>query len=205
MDLSTFKDYIKKHPITFILLLLNTMMLFIVIFTGGFTNFNLVRWGAIFPPLIIDNQEFNRLIAAMFLHGSIPHYLFNSVALYYLGGHMERLIGPRWYVVLYMGSGLLSSLLVTYLGDLNAVTIGASGAIFGIMGGLFMLTIKQKKWFHPRTIRSIQQLMVMNLVITFLVPNISILGHLGGLMMGLAILFFFTPKYPYFYVQQMKQ
>lgn len=205
MDLSIVKDYITKHPITFILLLLNTVMVFVVIFTGGFTTLNLVRWGALFPPLIRDNQEYFRLIAAMFLHGSITHYLFNSFALYYLGGHMERLIGPKWYLILYMGSGLLSSLFVAFLGNIGDVTIGASGAIFGIMGGLFMLTIKQKKWFHPRTIKSIQQLMIMNLVITFLVPNISILGHLGGLIMGMAILYFFTPKYPYFYMQKMKQ
>lgn len=205
MDLTAIKDYIDKHPVTFTLLLLNTVMVLIIMFTGGFTTLNLVNWGAIFPPLIRNNQEFYRLIAAMFLHGSITHFLFNSFALYYLGGHMERLIGPKWYLILYMGSGLLSSLFVTYLGNIGDVTIGASGAIFGIMGGLFMLTIKQKKWFHPRTIKSIQQLMIINLVITFLVPNISILGHLGGLIMGMAILYFFTPKYPYFYVQKMKQ
>lgn len=205
MDSTAIKDYINKHPVTFILLVLNTVMVFIVIFTGGFSTINLVQWGAIFPPFVRDNGELYRLIAAMFLHGSITHFLFNSFALYYLGGHMERLIGPKWYAILYMGSGLLSSTFVAYLGDVNDVTIGASGAIFGIMGGLFMLTIKQKSWFYPRTIKSIQQLMIINLAITFLVPNISILGHLGGLIMGMALLYLFTPSYPYFYVQKMKQ
>lgn len=190
--------YIKKHPVNAIIITLNLLFFIIALFTGGFDIENLVRIGAIFPPFILDDGEYFRLITGMFLHANVFHFLMNMYVLYYLGGHMEQLIGPRKYLLLYMFSGIVSSLVITYFGDPRTVTVGASGAIFGIMGGLFMLTILRKNWFHPRTIRSIQNLMALNLILTFVVANISIFGHLGGLIAGILLFFVITPEHPYY-------
>jgi rhomboid protease GluP len=190
--------YIKKHPINAFLILLNFLFFVVTLLTGGFDIENIVRLGAIFPPFILDENEYFRLITGMFLHANVFHFLMNMYVLYYLGGHMEQLIGPRKFLLLYFFSGIVSSLVITYFGDPQTVTVGASGAIFGIMGGLFMLTILRKNWFDPRTIRSIQNLMVLNLILTFVIANISIFGHLGGLVAGILLFFIITPEHPYF-------
>ncbi|MBE0701401.1 MAG: rhomboid family intramembrane serine protease, partial [Acholeplasmataceae bacterium] len=163
-----------------------------------FDVFTLVKYGAIFPPLVIEFNEYYRLVTAMFLHGSLIHFLSNSFVLYFLGSHLERLIGPMKFTILYFVSGIGSSVFVIFLGSENAVTIGASGAIFGIMGSLLILTFMRKKWFTQGSIRSLRQLMVINLVLTFAIPNISIPGHLGGLIFGSGLIFLLTPQKPYF-------
>lgn len=193
-----FKEYYKNHPVTSIIIIINLVMGFLVMFSGGFSIPNLISWGAIVPPLITEQGEYYRIVAAMALHGSILHLLMNSYVLFYIGGHLEKLLGPKKYLLVYLVSGIISSLFVVYFGEPNVVTIGASGAIFGVMGGLFMLTIKKASWFHPQTIRSIRNLMVINLIFTFVIPNISVLGHLGGLIAGVLLFFVITPDEPYF-------
>ena len=138
----------------------------------------------------------------MFLHGSIIHFLMNSIALYYLGGQMESILGPKKYILLYFVSGIGSSILVVLLGAETQVTVGASGAIFGILGGMLILTYTRSRWFNERAIRSIRQMVLINLVITFLIPNISVAGHIGGLATGIILFYFITPSIPYVFEKQ---
>lgn len=193
------KNYINHKPINSLLILINTIFFVVTLFTGGFNLENLIDLGALVPPLVTKNNEYYRIITAMFLHANIFHFLMNMYVLYYLGGHMEQLIGPRKYLLAYMASGIVSSLAVTYLGRDNVVTVGASGAIFGIMGGLLLLTFVRKEWFRFETIRSIRNLMGLNLVLTFVIADISILGHLGGLVAGLLLFYFIAPERPYYF------
>jgi rhomboid protease GluP len=171
-------------------------MLIVTYLFGGFTTAVLLKLGAIFPPYIIDNQEYHRLILAMFLHGSIIHFLMNNFVLYQLGAYLERLIGSINYLILYMVSGLISSIVITYFGEVMSITIGASGAIYGVMAGLLMLTFIRTHWFSDHQIRNIRQLMILNVIFTFIVPNISIFGHLGGLVAGLLLILLLSPKRP---------
>jgi len=173
-------------------------MTIIVLIDQNFSIETLVKYGALNPILVTQFNEYYRLITVMFLHGSILHFAMNSIALYYLGGQMESILGPKKYALLYFVSGLGSSLLVVFLGAANQVTVGASGAIFGIMGGMLMLTFTRSKWFNANAIRSIRQMVVINLGITFLIPNISVAGHLGGLLTGIILFYFITPEIPYF-------
>ncbi len=199
MQNNTFlKNYISTRPINSLLIFLNTVFLLVVLFTGGFDIENLINLGAIYPPLIIEKNEFYRLFTGIFLHGNIIHFMMNMYVLFYLGGHMEQLIGPRKYLFVYLLSGIASSFAVVYLGKPNTVTVGASGAIFGIMGGLLLLTFLRRSWFSERAIISIRNLMLLNLVITFLVAGISIFGHLGGLVMGILCFFVIAPKHPFY-------
>lgn len=191
------QEFYTYHPFTFIILVLNTIMVFFVMFDGGFNVDNLRAWGAIDPVLVKEGQYY-RLLTATALHGSILHYFFNSYVFFYLGSNMEKMVGPLKLGFVYIFSGLLSSLAVVYLGSENVVTIGASGAIFGIMGGILMLSFKKKSWFNPRGIQSIRTLVVINLIFTFTIPGISVLGHLGGLLAGIILFLFMTPQKPYY-------
>jgi len=194
-----FKEYYKFHPVTTVILAINLVMAIILIVTGGFDTENLVKLGALVPILVTEEGEYYRIITAMFLHGGFLHLLSNSFVLYYIGAYMERLVGPKKYLLIYMISGIISSLFVLFLASDLSVTIGASGAIFGVMGGLLVLTFLRKEWFSDHTIRTIRQLIIINVVITFLVPNISIPGHMGGLIAGILLCYLMAPKSPYYY------
>lgn len=194
-----FKEYYKFHPVTTIILVINLVMAVLLIVTGGFDTDNLVRFGALKPILVFERNEYYRIVIAMFLHGGFIHLLSNSFVLYYIGAYMERLVGPKKYLLIYMISGIISSLFVLFFAEELSVTIGASGAIFGVMGGLLALTFLRKEWFSDHATRTIRQLIIINVVITFLLPTISIPGHMGGLIAGILLGYLIAPKSPYYY------
>jgi rhomboid protease GluP len=185
--------------VTFYLILINTLAFVVTVATGGFDVQNLVRLGALAPALVFQDGEFWRILTSMFLHGSVMHFLMNMVALYYLGTPSERGMGSFRYVLLYLLSGFGSGAAVILLGDPYTATVGASGALYGLMGALLLTTFKKWKWFTPASARSIRSMIVLNFVITFLFPAISIPGHLGGFLVGVVSAFFLLPKVPRFF------
>jgi rhomboid protease GluP len=191
-----FKIYYKKYPITTIILIINTIMVFVTMFVGGFNNPTLTKLGALVPSRVIEDGEYYRLFTKMFLHGGIIHFLANSIFLFYLGSFFERLMGRWKYILIYLLSGLGAGLLITWLGEENGVTIGASGALFGVLGSLLVLTYIKKEWFHPAFISSIRSITIINIIFTFVIPNISVYGHLGGFITGALIIYFITPDKP---------
>ena len=188
--------YWKFHPVTSTLLLINFMLVLVLIFNGGFSSINLVAFGAIYPPFVLEDNQWYRLVTAMFLHGNIIHFLMNSLFLFYLGSHLERLIGQLRYGFLYAVAGIISSIFVVYFGPYNAITIGSSGSLFGIVGALLLLTFLKRSWFAPQEIKSIRQLVIINLILTFAIREISTPGHLGGLLTGLTLFYFLIPEEP---------
>jgi rhomboid protease GluP len=191
-------QYFKFHPGTATLLTINFVMLFLLVFTDGFSTENLITFGGIVPRLVLEDNEYYRIITAMFLHGGTIHFLSNSLVLFFIGGYLERMIGLKRYIAIYMLSGIASSIFVVIFGESNTVTIGASGAIFGVMGALFLLTIKKQIWFTQETIKSVRNLMLINLIFTFIIPFISVPGHIGGLIFGIVLMNFIIPDLPYY-------
>jgi membrane associated rhomboid family serine protease len=136
---------------------------------------------ALFGPAVHDGQYY-RLITSAFIHFGIIHLAFNMYALYLIGGALERYVGSFRFGVIYLLSalaGAFGALLVTP----NAITAGASGAIFGLMGALLVL---ERQRGVALLGGSIGGLLVINLIFTFGVSGISIGGHLGGLAGGVA-------------------
>jgi membrane associated rhomboid family serine protease len=128
----------------------------------------------------VSNGDWWRLGSAMFLHASILHIAFNMWGLWILGPILETRYGPLRYLALYVVSGICGSAGALIMTDANQVTVGASGAIFGLMAALFVVERR-----HNLPIASgIGVVLVLNLVITFSIPGISIGGHLGGLVGG---------------------
>lgn len=195
--MQSFTTYVKNNIITSILLVINLTMVIIMLKNGGFEE-NLIKYGGLVPFLVTERQEYYRLVMSMFLHANLLHFLSNAIVLFFLGSNLERILGPFRYVVLYFFSGIVSSLTVLLFSNPLSVTIGASGAIFGVMGALLILSFTKPRWFSEQGIKSIRQLMVLNLVFTFIVNQISVEGHLGGLVGGSLIIYFLTPKIPYY-------
>jgi membrane associated rhomboid family serine protease len=130
--------------------------------------------------VFVANGDWWRIITAGFLHAGLMHLGFNMLALWVLGGQLEPVLGRLEFAVVYFTSLLAGSFGVLLLSP-NALTVGASGAVFGLMGATVALSSSRgiSIWNS-----GIGGLLMINLFITFLVPGISIGGHLGGLAGG---------------------
>jgi membrane associated rhomboid family serine protease len=128
----------------------------------------------------VGEGEWWRLITAAFLHGGIIHLGFNMLMLFWIGAPIEEAIGRARFLILYLVSGLSGSAGALLLTDPNDITVGASGAIFGLLGAALVFE-RQRTFVLGGSALSI---IVLNLVLTFAVPNISIGGHIGGLVGG---------------------
>ena len=150
----------------------------------GQTSGSLFEKGALFVsspfyPGGLADCEWYRLITAAFLHGNLLHLGFNMFVLWYVGAPVEQAIGRGRFLALYIVSGLAGSAGAIIL-DPHAVTVGASGAIFGILGAALVLEAQRNYVLGGQA----AGLIVVNLVLTFAIPNISIGGHVGGLLGG---------------------
>jgi membrane associated rhomboid family serine protease len=134
-----------------------------------------------FPGQGLAYGDWWRLGTVMFLHASLLHIAFNMFALYWLGSVVEEAIGSLRFLLIYVVSGLAGSVGALLL-DPNQVTVGASGAIWGVMGALLVLEYLTTGSFAGQA----AGLILINLVITFTIPNISVGGHIGGLVGGIA-------------------
>ncbi|MGH3132043.1 MAG: rhomboid family intramembrane serine protease, partial [Gaiellaceae bacterium] len=127
----------------------------------------------------LSQGEWWRLLSSAFLHGSIIHLGMNMLALWWFGAAVEAALGRGRFLLLYFVSGLSGSAGALLLSP-DAVTVGASGAIFGILGAALVL---ERQGIYVLG-GSALGVIVLNLAFTFFVPNISIGGHLGGLAGG---------------------
>jgi membrane associated rhomboid family serine protease len=135
--------------------------------------------GVTYGPLVASG-EWWRIVTGGFLHAGILHLGMNMFLLWLLSKELEPAIGHLRFGLLYVAS-LLGGALGVLLVSPNSATLGASGAIFGLMGALVVLQLraKQNPWNS-----GLGGLIVLNLIITFAVPGISIGGHIGGLVAG---------------------
>ena len=144
-------------------------------------NARIVGDGALFGPAVADG-EWWRLVTAGFLHSSPIHIGFNMYLLWFLGGALERYAGTGRFLVVYFTAilwGSVGALVVTP----DALTVGASGGVFGLMAAVYLL---ERQRGIALLGSSVGMLLVLNLVITFALPNVSIGGHIGGIIGGAA-------------------
>ncbi len=136
---------------------------------------------ALYGPAV-DQGDYWRLITSGFLHSGLLHIGFNMYILYWLGTMIEPALGHARFIALYLCSLLAGSLGALLLSP-DKVTVGASGAVFGLMGAAFVM--QRARGIDPMQ-SGIGPVILFNLVLSFVIPNISIGGHLGGLIGGAA-------------------
>ena len=195
---SSLKKFAQYTPVTFGLIVAVTIMFLLTVVTGGFTWQNLLRLGALDTRLVYHQNEYWRLFTVMFLHADLMHYLFNTFfGLFLISSALERLIGSKKFALIYFLSGLGASaviFLVSVITGQPSFGVGASGAIYGVLGALLFLTAYKSQWFHPKDISSIRGLIFINIIFTFLVPNISVSAHIGGLISGFLLTAIINPE-----------
>ncbi len=173
----------SAFPATMALIAINVIVYLIEVAGGGgglgISSQRVYDVGGFFGPSVAEGDWW-RLITSGFVHVSVTHILFNMVLLFFLGRLLEPALGTPRFVALYFASLLAGSLGVMVL-DPNTLSAGASGAIFGLAGAAFVIA-------RGRGIDALAAelgfLIVINLVITFSLSNISVGAHLGGLIGG---------------------
>lgn len=173
----------KKPIITYSLVIINILMYIIPILFGTYNT--LLDKYSIYGPAVRAGQYY-RLITGTFIHANIFHLFFNCYALAILGSQLESFLGKPKYLIVYLFSALIGSLFsVTFAG--NYYSIGASGAIFGLMGSLVYFGYHYRVYLGNVVKSQIIPLILMNLGIGFLVPGIDNSAHIGGLLGGALI------------------
>jgi rhomboid protease GluP len=163
----------------------------------GFSGRTLLDLGALRPSLVKTGQWW-RLISVMFLHASIIHILFNGFALYQIGRELEKFYGSARLLLIYFLTGLSGALASMFFGPINEVAVGASGAIFGLFGALAAFYGRNRQQLGRAGMRQFQSVIVLiliNLAISATIPNIDNSAHIGGVLGGLVLGYFFSPNY----------
>ena len=177
----------KKPIVTYSLIAIN-----IIIFLLANSNINVVYDLFLYKNL---GNEFYRLITCAFTHYELFHLLFNMYALYVVGSQIESFFGKTKYIIIYLGSALIGSLLsLTFMAD-NGASLGASGAIFGLFGSLLYFGYHYRLYLGNVLRSQIIPLIVFNLLLGFMNTSIDNAAHIGGLIGGILISMIVGVKY----------
>ncbi len=167
----------------------------------------MLEHGAMYVPYVLDGEVY-RLLTSIFMHFGISHLVNNMLVLFILGGYLEPELGRIKYLLLYFGSGCGANLvsigygvmLETYLGiPMNTVSAGASGAIFGVSGGLLYVILVNKGRLENFDTRRIVTMILMSLYLGFQSVETDNLAHVAGVVIGflLGIFLYWKPRQPY--------
>lgn len=174
----------KKNIITYALIAINVLVFalsFLGRMTGKFDLFTLLALN----KAHVQNGEIYRLVTSMFMHENIFHIAMNMYALYIIGSQVESYLGKWKYTLVYIFSGITGALLSCIINDASTWALGASGAIFGLMGALIYFGIHYRLYLDDALKTQIIPLVILNLAIGFMIPGIDNSAHIGGLVGGL--------------------
>ena len=186
----------KKYPVTSSLLLLTTGVFLSMLLLRGF-DYESVQTvydfgGVLGAEIQVDPSQSWRLLAAMFVHVGLQHFVLNMVTLYFLGRIAEDLFGSKAFLALYLLSGLMGNLFVLVFSP-EVVAAGASTALSGLFATIVSLRFIARSPYIRYLSQRYTALILINILFSFM-PGISLAGHLGGLVGG-GILAFVFPVY----------
>lgn len=170
----------KVPYVTYALIAINVLVFFCQMFVSSVTS-----TFAVWNIGVIKFHEFYRLFTGMFLHANILHLGFNMYALYVIGKQLEGFLGRAKYIAVYLISGMVGNLLSVALNNGNFLGVGASGAIFGLLGALLYFGYHYRVYLGGVIQSQIIPLIVINLFIGFMFTGIDNFAHIGGLVAGI--------------------
>jgi len=188
-------NYFKptKTPITYIIVAINIIVFIVLEIMGDTTNGIFMLYnGAMNPDYILDNGEWYRLFTSTFMHFGIEHLANNMLLLFLLGQIFEEAVGPTRFLGIYLGAGLTGSFLSFFymcLMGQNDIVAGASGAIFGIIGGMIVVILVNRGKYQGISTRRMLFMAVLTLYFGFATSGTDNVGHVGGLVAGIILTF----------------
>ena len=200
-----------KEIMTITLIGIN-ILVFIVLTMIGRTEdgYFMLQHGAMYEPMILENQEYYRFFTCMFLHFGIQHLLNNMVMLGALGWQLEPVIGKVKYLLIYFISGLGGSGLSfawNVMHEEQSVSAGASGAIFGLMGALLYVVIANRGRLGDLSGKGMMLMVLLGLYCGMISTGVDNLAHIGGLVCGfiLALILYRKKKKPAYTAEWIRQ
>lgn len=194
----------RYRLITIVLIALNVVIYGLEVLNSGF-RFDippqvLVDMGAMYAPAIQSASDLYRFVAPMFLHVDLMHIAFNMVALFSVGEVLERVLGRGGFLLLYFVGGITGNAVSFAADALSAghatVSAGASTSVFGLFVAVALLGLLHRgnRRVFAQYSRSMLWVIGINVLYTFLMPSISITGHLGGAIGGFIAMFMVPSK-----------
>lgn len=189
-------EEIKKEPVTVLFILLNVLIFLVVDFSGGSENTaHMIECGAAYPPLILENGQVYRLFTSMFLHFGIYHIANNMLILFVLGQRLEPVVGKIRFILIYLLGGLggnVFSIMMEMKRSEYAVSAGASGAIFSIMGAMLYVVLRNRGKLQDISVRQMLIMAGFSLYFGFTSTGVDNAAHIGGIVCGflLAVLLY---------------
>lgn len=184
------KQALRNWWVTIGIIALN-IIIAVVVFLGGDTNnaVYMIDRGALYAPAIVENGEYWRFLSAAFLHFGFMHLLHNMFMFACIGPYLEKAMGHVRFLLLYLLSALAGTMLSfasmrLETGEGAGVSAGASGAIFGVMGGLFWVVIRNKGKYEGMTFRGFVIMIVLCLYYGIATAGVDNWAHIGGILMG---------------------
>lgn len=185
-----------KISVSVVLICLNVLAFLGVEITGGSQDLqNMLSWGAGYAPLVEQGHEYYRLFTCMFLHFGMEHLVNNMLALYFVGGHLERAVGKINFLLIYLAGGVGASCLSYYRdiqqGSAN-ISAGASGAVFAVIGAMIYVLLLNRGRLQGLTVRQMVFMAVLSLYYGFTTTGVDNTAHIGGIFCGflLAVIFY---------------
>lgn len=187
----------KKSPCTIVLLAVNTAVFIVLSFIGMTEDaYFMLDHGAMYAPLF-QQGEYYRLFTSMFLHFSFSHLINNMLMLGVLGSQLEQVTGSVRYALLYAGSGIAGNLL-SLAAEIHsgeyAVSAGASGAVFGVMGALLYVAVRNHGRIGTVSGRGIMIMAGLTLYYGFTSTGVDNFAHIGGFAAGVILALFLYRK-----------
>ena len=181
----------KRQNCTILLIAINVIVFFALSFFGMTEDAEyMLEHGAMYVPYMLEGEGYYRLFTSMFLHFGIDHLANNMVMLGAIGWNLEYEIGKIKFLIIYLGSGLAGNILSAF-GDLMtgeyAVSAGASGAVFGIIGALLYVVIRNKGQIGTISGRGRVFMVILSLYYGFTSSGVDNLAHIGGLIAGFVL------------------
>ena len=175
--------FAKKDPVITKILITINIVIFVLQLVLGWDV--VASFGANYAPFV-KSGKFYVLFTSMFIHGNLIHLLFNMYALYIIGPQVESFYGKIKYLAIYFGSGILGALLSDIFLQ-NSISVGASGAIFGLLSSIVYFGYHYRAYLDTVIRSQIMPLIIFNIFLGIVIPNIDTFCHIGGLIGGVLV------------------
>lgn len=178
----SFQQFIKLYPGVTLILALNSLILMAVKWPLAPNNMILEYMLGI--NIYIKEGQLWRLITPVFLHSALFHFIFNSFALLLFGPAIEQMVRTTRFLIFYTLSGIGANIMTYLIMPPTYAHLGASGAIFGLIGFYLYLLVYQTQLLSRQDAQMIKGLALFALIMTFLQPDVNVIAHIGGALVG---------------------
>jgi len=187
----SFREYIRYYPV-------NTVILTILVAAHvGFAiaasmygvsanELKQVYGGFLKVPEYGIIPEYWRYVTSAFLHADFGHLLFNGFAIFVFAPPLERALGPMRYAFLFLFAAVTGNIFTNFY-DGVIFSLGASGAVYGVFGAYVYYMLFRRRAMDPSSKKTIQTILIVGVIYSFVVPHVNLYAHLGGFVGGLAL------------------